>query len=344
MTRVRRQHRLFEACSLLALATILAAPDTTAQSKNPAAAALAGSRAQARPQDPREWLPVEETLRFKVEVTVGPVRGLDVGSVRLVCKHVAASDGGTTDAAASLVEGPRLIATIDGLAEGVYLGREVNHSILVRWFDGTDPRVDYRERLRGSRSSDRELRIGTFDGEWKLQYRKDRHCKGCKDRAHYTKGVFPWSSYSHCDDCDRAEHRVWRDYTYLDVPPETFDIVSALYYARGFLRGTSSTTTVPLANHDELWNVHLTRAEARRIETDAGKFDCVRIRIGPQLARGDGPGKSASARFDALFGLHGDISVWVDRSRGFPVVIEGTAPVGPFELHVKASLVSHRGG
>jgi hypothetical protein len=36
--------------------------------------------------------------------------------------------------------------------------------------------------------------------------------------------------------------------------------------------------------------------------------------------------------------------VWVERSRGFPVLIEGTAPFGPFDVHVKASLKAYRGG
>ena len=53
--------------------------------------------------------------------------------------------------------------------------------------------------------------------------------------------------------------------------------------------------------------------------------------------------KPAAERFEALFGLHGDLGVWVDRKGGFPVVIEGEAPFGPFSVAVKASLVSRRG-
>ncbi len=326
---------------LIALLATVGAVPSRAQSNDAAAAAR---ETKTSLSEPRKWLPRDETLRFKVEVSVGPVRSLDVGSVRLLCTQALEEKAGAEDAAASLVERPRLVASIDGLAKGVYLGREVNHSIGVRWYEGTHPRIDYRENLRGSRSSARELHIGEFDGTWKLEFRKDRHCKGCKDRAHYTKGIMPWSSYSHCDDCDVPEHRVWREYVYRDVPPEAVDILSALYYARSFLRGTSDSTTLGLVNHDKLWNVTLRRGARRKIDTPAGEFDCVSVLIGPQLAAGDKPGEQANARFEALFGLHGDISVWVDRARGFPVMIEGTAPIGPFDVHVKASLTSHEGG
>lgn len=295
------------------------------------------------PHTPREWLPRDETLRFKLEVTLGPVRGLDVGSVTLTCVQEPEHEVAAEDAAATFVERPKLIASIGGSARGSYLGRKVDHSISVRWFEGSKPRIDHREALRGSRSSTRELRIGEFDGPWKLEYRKDRHCKGCKDRAHYTDGVMPWSKPSHCDDCDRPEHRVWRERTYVEVPPDALDILSALYFARGFVRSQSDSTKISLVNHDELWNVKLTRRGTRKIETPAGKFDCVRVLIGPELAVGNGPGEKASPRFEALFGLHGDITVWVDRERGFPVMIEGTAPIGPFDVHVKASLTSRRG-
>jgi len=86
--------------------------------------------------------------------------------------------------------------------------------------------------------------------------------------------------------------------------------------------------------------VSLRRGGTRKIKTPAGTFDCMRVLIGPQLAAGDGLGDEAAARFEALFGLHGDIGVWVDKAGGFPVVIEGSAPFGPFDVAVKASLTS----
>jgi hypothetical protein len=328
----------------IALAVAALAVTALPQAMSPAAFAAKGA---AKPdqlrQDPRSWLPVDESLRFKVEVTLGPVRGLDVGSVTLTCVQTPASAIPLGDAPTD-ENGRRLIASIDGVAKGGYLGRDVHHAIGVRWFVGSRPRIECVERLTGSRVSDRELRVGELDGQWQLEYRKDRHCKGCNDTDHFTVGALPWSRPSHCDDCQRPNHRVWRDYKYLDVPADAIDIVSALYFARGFLRSDAESTSLALVNQDELWNVHLKRGGTRKIETPAGEFDCVRVLIGPELAAGDGPGKKGAARFEALFGLHGDISVWVDRVRGIPVLIQGTAPLGPFNVHVKASLTSHRGG
>lgn len=328
----------------LLVATLVFALQSVPQS--PAAVATeAAARMGLLREDPRSWLPVDEALGFKVEVSLGPVRGLDVGSVTLVCAQTP-PDKETQGKSAATGDGkPRPIASIDGLAKGGYLGRDVHHTLGVRWFEGNQPRIETFERLKGSRVANKESRVGEFDGVWKVEFRRDRHCKGCDDRAHFVdEGFLPWSKPSHCDDCERPKHRVWKPYKYLDVPPDALDIVSALYFARGFLRSEARSTSIAIVNQDELWKVRLERAGSRLIETPAGTFDCVKVLLGPELAAGDGPGKDAAERFEALFGLHGDISLWVDRTHGFPVLIEGTAPFGPFNVHVKASLTSHRGG
>jgi len=325
------------------LASALAIVSSPAPRSQSAVAVEASAKSELLREDPRAWLPLDETLQFKVEVTLGPVRGLDVGNVTLACVQAPRADDPSGRPVVADDGGPQWIASIDGVAKGGYLGREVDHTIGVRWRADSQPRIESFERLRGSRISNREFRVGEVEGRWKLEYRKDRHCKGCDDPAHFVEGFFPWSKPSHCDDCLRPDHRVWRPAKVLDVPPDALDIVSALYFARGFLRSEAESTALAIVNQDELWKVQLKRGEASPIETPAGKFDCVRVLIGPELAVGDGPGKSAATRFEALFGLHGDISVWVDSALGFPVLIEGTAPIGPFDVHVKASLTSHRG-
>jgi hypothetical protein len=237
-----------------------------------------------------------------------------------------------------------LIGTIDTLAKGGYLGHEVIHSIQVRWYVGTHPRIEIQEELRGSRSSNRVVRIGEIEGKWQVEYGRDRHCKDCQDKRHYVEGFLPWSKPSHCDGCQRLDHRVWRPYEYLEVPQDAIDMVSALYFARGFLLSDQEETDLSLVNHDELWSVRLRRGGTRTVETPAGKFDCMRVLIGPRLAAGEALDGEHAERFEALFGLHGDIGVWVDRRGGFPVVIEGSAPFGPFDVAIKASLVSRTGG
>ncbi len=304
---------------------------------------------------PRSWMPADETLRYKIEVTLGPVRGLDIGRVSLharLAKETASASGSPRPASdcaesqaveASSAE-PHLVATIESEAKGGFMGQELLHRIQVRWFAGREPRVEQFDEMRGSRSSTRELRILEREGRWQAEYRKDHHCKGCKGPGHFADGFLPWSDPSHCDDCYLISHRVWRPPKFFDVPADTVDILSALYVARKFLEGGKSEAELSLVQQDDLWRVRLRRGEQRRIETSAGEFDCVRVLIGPELAAGGGLGDGASKRFEALFGLHGDISVWVDAKGWFPVRIEGEAPFGPFNVAVRASLTGREGG
>jgi len=327
------------ALALLALASL----DDPPPAPQNGVAIEGSSRPGLLQQDPRDWLPPDEMLRFGVEVTLGPVRGLDVGSVTMRSVLVPDTGESAVEASAESGDSRRLIGTIETLAKGGYLGYEVVHSYAVRWYVGNRPRIEQVEKLRGSRTRTHELRLGEGGGRWQLEYRRDRHCKGCDDRAHFVKGAMPWSGRKHCKDCERPEHHVWKPYQYLDVPCDAVDILSALYLARGFLRSEASEATLHLVNQDELWAVRLARGETREIETEAGTFDCVRVLIGPQLAAGDALGEQANKRFEALFGLHGNMSVWVDRKGAFPVRIEGSAPFGPFDVAIKATLTQRQG-
>jgi hypothetical protein len=295
-------------------------------------------------ENPRAWLPSDELLSFKIEVTLGPVRHLDVGSVRLrsileppvVAAAVPAASGSDGEA--------RLVGSLESLAKGSYLGHEVIHSYRTRWYASDQPRIVLVEKLRGSKTRTRELSIGASAEGWQLAYRRDGHCKGCRDDAHLVEGKMFWSEEHHCDDCERPEHHVWRAYEHIPVPADTVDIVSALYLARSFLQSDQAETTLNLVNKDEIWAVRLRRGEAQRIETPAGDFECVRVLLGPIQVGGDELGEEGRTRFEALFGLHGDISLWVERERAFPVVIEGTVPLGPFDVAIKASLTRREGG
>jgi hypothetical protein len=293
--------------------------------------------------DPRAWLPANESLRFKVEVTMGPVRGLDVGKVTLECAQAPEREDEPIEAAQEN-RSRRLIGTIKTVAKGGYLGYEVLHTIVVNWHVGNFPRIEWDETLRGSNCSARQIRIGEIEGLWKSEYQKDRHCKGCSNKDHQVDGLMPWSNPKHCKDCERPEHRVWRDFKYLEVPHDAMDMVSALYFARSFVRSGQPAMSLALVNQDELWSVELKRGEERSIETPAGEFECVRVLLGPKLTAGEAPGEQTSKRFEALFGLHGNISVWVDKAGGFPVRIEGEAPFGPVNVAIKASLTDRDGG
>ena len=244
--------------------------------------------------NPHAWLPADEVLTFKIEVTLGPVRSLDVGSVRLRSILEAPVAAAAVAASAGSDEERRLIGSLESLAKGSYLGHEVVHSYRTRWYEGDQPRIELSEKLRGSRTRSRELSIGASEeGCWQLEYRRDGHCKGCDDDAHVVEGAMFWSDPHHCDDCERPEHHIWREYEYLDVPAGTVDIVSALYLARTFLQSQQAETNLHLVNKDELWDVSLRRGDTRRIETKAGEFECVRVLLGPGTSAATSSAKKA---------------------------------------------------
>ena len=59
--------------------------------------------------------------------------------------------------------------------------------------------------------------------------------------------------------------------------------------------------------------------------------------------KGNGIKGDAAKRFEALFGLHGNITIWADARTGIPIRIEGEAPVGPFDVSVRANLIRREG-
>lgn len=340
-------------CLSLAVAALASAPKEACHPQE--AVPIEGSLTpEAQAMDPRAWMPLGESLRFKVEVTMGPVRGLDVGTVTLECAQAppaedeavpATVDKEATEEQQLQAKESRLeVGTIKTVAKGGYLGYEVLHTIVVKWYAGTLPRIEWQETMRGSNCSTRTIRIGEIESQWKIEYQKDRHCKGCNRKTHVVDGPMPWSNSRHCKDCERPEHRVPRDFQYLDVPADSIDMVSALYFARSFVQSGEPSITLNMVNQDELWSVELQRGEEREIEAPAGDFDCVRVLIVPKLAAGEGLGEEAEKRFEALFGLQGNITLWVDKAGGFPVRIEGEAPFGPVDVAIKASLTDRDGG
>jgi hypothetical protein len=295
-------------------------------------------------EDPRSWLPADETLRFKVEVSLGPVRGLDVGQVVLHASLAPGPVANALEASAEPEGSRRLVGTLESRAEGGYLGYEAIHTYQVLWYAGEGTRIEQLELLRGSHTKSRQVALGEIDGRWQREYRRDHHCKGCEDPSHMIQGRPPWSRTRHCRDCERPEHHVWQEAEYQEVPSDSVDVLSAIYLARGFLRSEADELELHVANKDKLWSVRVARGERAEIETEAGTFDCTRILIGPRLAQGDPLGEESKERFEALFGLHGNISVWVEHERAFPVRIEGEAPFGPFDVAIRASLSSRQGG
>jgi hypothetical protein len=193
----------------------------------------------------------------------------------------------------------------------------------------------------GSENRSREVLLGAVDGKDQSRYRGDMHCKGCKDKAHFVGGTWPWSDSEHCKKCKRAEHRVWKEPRTRDVPAGTFDMLTAVYMARSLVVDGRQRIEFPLIDRNDLWQVQLTRGKTKQIETVAGKFNAVQVelRTGPP----EGTATDEATKFEGLFGIHGSISIWMEAASGVPVQIEGAIPAGPIDIDVRIDLHSARG-
>lgn len=285
------------------------------------------------------YVPPAEELTFQAKVSVGPVRGARVGDVALITGVEPYREGLPLPGQAQADDGRR-VGWLKAIARGGHLGYELDQEYVARLLPTEWPSVLYRDTQRGSENRRRELTIGFRDGEMHSIYKSDRHCPGCERREHFIEGAFPWDSDRHCPKCKRAEHRVWREPQERMLPPGTVDMMRAVYLSRSMLLDGRQSADFPLIDRERLWNVHLERREHKVIRVPAGRFACRRIELSTSLPPGEKPTKSG---FSALFGIRGDIDIWVHEETGVPIVIEGEVPLGPLRLKARVELASYRG-
>jgi hypothetical protein len=288
----------------------------------------------------RILIPTEERLEYSVTAGLGILGDARVGTVIL-------SSGVDPYRPALLAPGSpvepadgRLVGWMRSQAIGRYLGFSLDHELQVRLLPQEWPVVYYRDMQQGSKARRRELRIGTKDGRLVSEYLRDQHCRGCNRREHVVKGGLPWSKAHHCERCKRPQHRVWRPPVGREVPPGTVDLLTAVYMARELVLEDKRRMQMPLIDRDVLWMLTLTRGAKKIIETPAGKFECYRV----GLAQSPPPGEERELDdFRGLFGLRGQIRIFLHATTGVPVVIDGELPTGLFKLSVRVSLRSYSG-
>jgi hypothetical protein len=79
------------------------------------------------------------------------------------------------------------------------------------------------------------------------------------------------------------------------------------------------------------------------METAAGTFDVVEIVLEPSAYPGEDLEEEKQEKFEGLFGIHGSIHLWADRTTGIPVRIQGDLPIGPITLGIDVGLKSYEG-
>ena len=178
-------------------------------------------------------------------------------------------------------------------------------------------------------------------------YVKKKHCREkrtCDNPRHVirekvSRGLFMGYDRvrKHCPKrkCDKLDHYGWRIRHRHPTDKPTYDMLSVLYICRTMdLPLNGKGEDVRIVNAHDLWDVTV-RAKAReKIEVPAGKFRCILLEISPKPADSN---TKLRKEFEGLFGIRGNIQVWIDEKTRIPVRIRGIVPFG-VDLNMEISL------
>lgn len=280
-------------------------------------------------------IPRDEQLFYDVAIKLGVLGDLTVGQVVLSAGVEDYVPGLPPPGEAAPVANGREVGWIHSLASGYYLGYRVVHNLDARLLPQDWPSIYYRDTQNGSENRRSELKVGRRNGEFTSTYLADRHCAGCNNTEHFVKSGFLWQGVEHCHKCKLAEHRVWKGPETRTVPPGCADLLSAVYLARTMVQDGRTEVVFPVVSTQRLWTLTVKRGRTQRIHTPAGTFSCALITLATSVPAGE-PHDEKS--FAGLFGIRGDIRIWMDAKSGVPVVIEGDLPVpvlGKLEVEVE---------
>jgi hypothetical protein len=280
-------------------------------------------------------IPRDEQLFYSVSINLGVLGSLTVGKVVLSSGVEAYVPGLPPPGEPPPVASGREVGSIHSLASGYYLGYRLVHNLDVRLLPQDWPKLYYRDTQNGTENHRAELKIGQRQGESIATYTGDQHCPGCNNPEHFVKAGFLWQKLEHCHRCKLAEHRVWKGPATRTVPPGSVDLLSAVFLARTMVQDGHSEIVFPVVNEQKLWSLTVKAGKHKRISTPAGEFACVLITLATSVPAGE-PYNAKS--FAGLFGIRGDIRIWMDAKTGVPVVIQGDLPVpviGKLEVDVE---------
>ncbi|MCE9593251.1 MAG: DUF3108 domain-containing protein [Planctomycetes bacterium] len=285
-------------------------------------------------------IPRDEKLVYDVTLDLGIITP-DVGKVTIMSKvESLRANPLLLDPKGAKPAGEQ--AVISARAEGQYAVYELDELITTAHLPQVFPSLLHRSTQSGTENRQREMSLGYKDGKFVSVYRRDAHCKGCKLKSHFVEPTWAWQDAHHCDGCKRVEHRVWRDPVARDAPSGCVDMLSAVYVARTMILEGRDAADFQLMDRDELWDVRLRRGKStKRIEVPAGEFDAYEITLETGVPKTE-TGRDASD-FSGLFGIHGELSIWVEATTGVPIWIRGLVPIGPIELDVGVELAGFRG-
>jgi hypothetical protein len=282
-------------------------------------------------------VPSAESLSFEVIVDIPLVGATSLGEFELVSGTETHKASVFEPAGNESTEAP-LAGWIRGNASGACLNYVLKHEISLRLLPQEWPRVIYRDTQSGTENRRRELMYGMRNGQPTSLYRRDAHCVSatCERPEHRVEKTWLRKEH-HCNKCKRAAHRDWRKPTVQEVPEDGVDMLSAVFLARSMVRNGLGELKFPMLDKNRWWDVTLTLGESRRLVTRAGTFECRAVKLTPILPSGK------REKFKGLFGIHGTLSIWLEKDTGVPVSIEGILPAGPLDVGINLRLKGYQG-
>ena len=174
----------------------------------------------------------------------------------------------------------------------------------------------------------------------KIEYIKMKHCKlgdKCHDEAHFKDNN---NEKVHCGKCKDRNHYTWRVREVHKTTKPTYDLLSALFIARTFdLKYGGKDYEIILVDDRDLWKMRIHVISEEIIETDIGKFATLLLQLTGLPFNNHAKEQDS---FRGLFGLKGDLRLWVDKETKVPIRIRGTYPL-LFDIPVEIVITSVEG-
>jgi len=265
---------------------------------------------------PRLVVPQGERLVYNARVSLGPVEAT-IGSVVL-------SAGSEEYRPGLLLPGPgagargQLTGWLRAEAEGRYQSLYVlDAEIMTRFLPQEWPKVRYFYEQRGTERRRREVLLGVRDGIGRASYRSDTE-----------------------DGAERGT-RIWKRPQERELPyPMAVDTMGAIYMVRTLVADDLEELVFPMVSKLRLWDVTLRRGRIAEHSMPAGRFEAQQVLLSTRRH----PDDPDDGRFEGLFGMHGDIVIWVDPATGIPVRVVGQVPLGSvLDIGVDMQLASYTG-
>lgn len=153
-----------------------------------------------------------------------------------------------------------------------------------------------------------------------IEYMKMKHCllgDTCQQPQHYLNenGV-----KAHCERCNvNQQHYTWLTRATHNNDKPIYDLLSALFIARNFeLKLGVENLQMKIVDGRDTWTMRIEVTGEEVIETEAGIFNTVALQLSA-LPLNDHAKRQKV--FKGLFGLKGDVRLWVEKETNLPIRI-----------------------